>query len=450
MSGLTSAALKFPLAVTTFAAQKLVGALPLADSGIGRAVQSNLYKTGEAAQRDFATNTALFGAFQFGDAAQEAILSMLTDALTLKVLKPEYLRGAMSGLMRGGAGAIGTVATPTARELLAQQFRNTFDVIALVNHVYAPDHLSSDGTYPLEEMLDKAYSGGHYPTLWSIEGVGERYAEAFMHEKRPVRDLLTSGQGGAMPLKAQLMMHAGMGIAFAKDAVVKITPWSSEIEIKDVLREFLDICLANSMPGYLGAAVESLGLVTRTWHKQLVTPLTRQLGEVDPNAVEFFWHGAGRAMNFSPMYMLPGLSPWLAAQQEPPDDIARRNARSGVAWAYTVVNSRQPEITANFLATRGEEVSGDDGFACGAYSSLTMASDMVPGHEVVAAYGRYQPDPGKPAEVDAWNQYIGQDALTRINHYRETLKTYGKLDELFRYHSLPKYIAELEAGSQEP
>ncbi len=271
-----------------------------------------------------------------------------------------------------------------------------------------------------------------------------------MNEKRPVRDLLTSGKGGALPAKAQLMMHAGIGIAFAKDAAAKLTPWSSEAEFKDVLREFLDICLANSMPGYLGAAVESLGLVTRTWHKQLVTPLTRYLGEVDPNAVEFFWHGAGRAMNFSPMYMLPGLSPWLAAQQEPPDDIARRNARSGVAWAYTVVNSRQPEITANFLATRGEEVSGDDGFACGAYSSLIMASDMVPGHQYVAAYGTYQPDPGKPAEVDAWNQYIGQDCLARINHYRETLKTHSKLDELFRYHSLPKYIAELEAGSLEP
>jgi len=445
MSGLANAAIKFPLAVTTFAAQKLVGALPLANSDLGRAVQSNLYKTGEAAQRDFATNTTLFGAFQFSDAAQSAILSAVTDTLTLKVLKPDYIRGAVSSLARGGAGALGTVATTTARELLALQFRNTFDVIALVNHVYAPDQLSSDGTYPLTEMLDKAYAGGDYPALWSIEGLGERYAEAYMHTGQPVRDLLNAGPGAALPFKAQLMMHAGIGIAFAKEAVMKLTPWSSATEIQDVLREFLDICRANSMAGCLGAAVESLGLVTRTWHKQMVTPITRNLGEIDAGAVEFFWHGAGRAMNFSPMYMLPGLSPWLAAQQEPPDDIARRNARAGVAWAFTVVNSRQPEITANFLATRGDEVSGDDGFACGAYSSLIMASEMVPGHQYVAAWGRYQPDPSNPAAVDAWNQHIGQDALNNINHYRETLKKFGKLDEVFRYHSLPKYVAELEA-----
>ena len=444
MSRLASQALKFPLAVTTFAAQKLVGALPLSNSTVGRAVQTNLYKTGEAAQRDFASNTTLFGAFQFSDAAQNAILSAATDALSLKFLRPDYLRGAANSIMRSGAGAIGSVASPTARELLAQQFRNTFDVIALVNHVFAPAVLSSDGTYPLDEMLAKCYEGDDYPSLWSVEGLGERYAEAYMHEKKPVRDLLSRGPGAEIPAKAQLMMHAGIGISFAKDSVRKLTPWSSELEFKDALREFLDICEANSMPGYLGAAVESLGLVTRTWYKQMVTPITRYLAEIDPNALDFFWHGAGRAMNFSPMYMLPGMSPWLAAKLEPPDDRARLNARAGVAWAFSVVNSRHPEITDNFLATRGEEVSGDDGFENGAFSSFIMAGEMVPGHKYIPAYSRHQPDPGNPTAIDAWNQHIGQDCVTRIDHYREVLRSHGKLDEVFRYHCLPQYVAELE------
>lgn len=445
MSGLASAAVKFPLAVTSFAAQKMISALPMSDSSMGRAVQTNLYKTGEAAKRDFASNTALFGAFQFSDAAQNAILSAVNDAVSLKVLSPSYLRDTLTSLMRGGTGAIGTVATANARELLALQFRNTFEVIGLVNHVFAPGELSADGSYPLDEMLDKCYSNGDYPALWSVEGLGERYAEAYMHTGHPVRDLLSAGPGAAIRNKAQLMMHAGIGITFAKDALRKLTPWSSDTEFQEVLRGFLDICRANSMAGYVGAAIESLGLVTRTWYKQMVTPVTRNLGELDPAAVEFFWHGAGRAMNFSPMYMLPGLSPWLASQQEPPDESSRRNARAGVAWAFSVVNSRHPQITANFLATRGDEVSGDDSFNCGAFSSFIMATEMVPGHEYIQAYSRYQPDPGNPAAIDAWNQHIGQDCITRINHYRETLKKHGKLDEVFRYHSLPSYIAELEA-----
>jgi hypothetical protein len=450
MSGLASAVIKFPLAVTTLAARKLVGALPLGDLGMGRAVQSNLYKTGEAAQRDLAPNAVLSGALQFTDAAQEALLAMATDALTLRILQPEYLRGAMSGLMRGGTGAIGTMATPNARDLLAWQLRNTCDAIALVNHTDAPAQLSPEGAWPLEELLDKAYSDGEYAAPWSIEGLGERYAEAHLRESTLVRDLLTSGPAAALPSRARLMMHAGMGHAFATDAVAKLTPWSDVTEFDDTLREFLDRCRANSMAGYVGAAIESLGFATRAWHKQMVSPLTRRLGEIDPAALEFFWHGAGRALNFQPLYMLPGLSPWLAAQQEPPDDVARHNARAGVAWAFTLVNIRRPEITANFLATRGEDVSGDDAFACGAWSALIMAGDTVPGHQYVGAYGRYQPDPANPAAVDAWHQHIGEDSLTRVNHYRDTLKAYGKLDEIFRYHALPKYVAELEAGEQEP
>jgi len=142
-------------------------------------------------------------------------------------------------------------------------------------------------------------------------------------------------------------------------------------------------------------------------------------------------------------------SPWIASQQEPPDDLARKNARSGVAWAFTVVNRRHPEITANFLATRGEEVAGDDSFACGAFSSLIMAGDMVPGDENVINYGKFQPDAGDPAAIDAWNQNLGLEVGKRLEQYRETLRANNKLDEVFRYHSLPKYVADLEAAAKE-
>ena len=425
-----------------------MGVLPIANTKTGRAVQTSLYKTGESAKQEFASNTALFGAFQFTDKAQTALIDFASDALTLKVLAPSYVRNMFAGLMQGSTGAIGAVGTARARELLREQFGNTFDVIAYVNHVDAPSSLTPDGDYPIDEMVERMYARGDYPALWLVEGLGERYAEAYLNDGEEVHGLLSSGKGAELPEKTQMMMHAGMGITFAKHAVSTLTPFSSESEIADAVRLFLDLCDSNAQECYKGAALESLGLVTRTWYGQLVQLIYTQLLRIDQAASEFFWHGAGRAMYFAPMYMLPGFSPWKAAMTEPPDDRARRNARAGVAWAFTVVNIRQPGISANFLRNRNSEIAGDDAFNDGVYSTLTMAGEMVPGHAYVHAFSQYKPDPGDAQGTDAWNKFIGADCELRLEYYRKTLKAANKLGEVFRYHSLPDYIDGLAAGLQ--
>ncbi len=175
----------------------------------------------------------------------------------------------------------------------------------------------------------------------------------------------------------------------------------------------------------------------------MVNLIYDHLALIDGPASEFFWHGAGRAMYFSPMYMLPGLSPWDAASVEPPNETARRNARAGVAWAFTIVNVRQPEIASNFLVNRVSEIEGNDAFTDGVYSALIMAGEMVPRHRFVTGYCRYKPDAKNPAAVSVWNQWVGTDVEARVNFYRQTLKAHGKLSEVFRYHSLPDYVAEL-------
>ena len=446
MNGFASQALKFPVALSSFGAERLLNALPFGDSEAGRKARASLYKAGDSAKKDFSTNTLLFGAFQFSDKAQSALINLASDAVTLKVLKPSYLWNAVSELVHGSTGAFETVASSNSRRLLREQFGNTFDVIGFVNHVDAPSELSADGTYPAEAQIEKLYSRGHYPALWLIEGLGERYARAHMAAGNPVHGLLSTGQGASLPEQSQLMMHAGIGIEFAKHAIGHLTPCSSNSEVDDALREFLRLCNDNSQERYKGAALESLGLVTRTWYMQLVTLIYDRLVLLDVPASEFFWHGAGRAMYFSPMYMLPGLSPWHAANQEPPNEIARRNARAGVAWAFTIVNIRQPEITANFLKHRSEEISGNDAFTDGAYSTLIMAGEMVPGHRFVTGYGRYQPNREDTDAVEAWNRYVGSDCEARVNYYRQTLKSHGKLGEVFRYHPMPEFVAEVEAG----
>ena len=440
-----NAALKFQVAISSFGAQRMLGVLPIASTEPVRTAQVTFYKAGEAAKNDFKTNTALFGAFQFADKAQSALASLTSDTLSLKVLNLRYIRGMAAGIAQGSADAVESVATEEARRLLKIQFGNTFDVIGFVNHVDAPSRLSSeDGTYPLEDVIEKSYSHGDYPALWYVEGLGERYAEAYMSDGKEVRDLLTSGKAAVADQKIQTMMHAGIGISFAKHAVANLTPWSTDPEYRDALTVFLELVRRNSMPGYEGAALESLGLVTRTWHGQLVNQISSHLMEIDPDAFEFFWHGAGRAMYFSPMYMVPGLSPWDAADNEPPNDIACRNARAGVAWAFTIVNVRHPEIHANFLRYKADRIAGNDAFTDGVYSTLIMAGDMVPNHEYVSAFGRYQPDSSDPAMVAAWTNYIGIDADAKVNSYRQKLKKHKKLGEVFRYHDLPQFIADLK------
>jgi hypothetical protein len=443
MADTTDALLKWQIAVSCFAAQRMLSVLPLSRREPLRSMQELFYETGEAAKKDFRTNTWLFGSFQFGDKAQSALADLVSDTIRLKVLNPGYMMDVVSDLFRESTDAVATVGSTDGLGRLTEQFQNMRDVLGFVNDVDAPEELAADGTYPLAEKLEKFYARGDYPALWLVEGLGERFARARSKKNRDVRDLFTSGEGAALPAKARLMMHAGMGIAFAKDAIDELTPWSSERTVKDALKGFLQRIARNSMPGYEGAALESLGLVTHTWYAQLVRLVSDQLLALDADAGEFFWHGAGRSMYFSPMHMLPGLSPWEAADHEPPDETARRNARAGVAWAFTIVNVRQPEITAHFLRHRTDSISSNDAYTNGVHSTLVMAGEMVPGHKDVSEFCRFRPDADDSGLVSAWNTYIGRDAGDKIDQYRRSLEADGQLGEVFRYHDLSQFVADL-------
>ncbi len=448
MMEFVDAALKFQVAMSSFAAQRALGVLPMSDSDSLKATQEKLYKTGEAAKQAFMTNTALFGAFQFADKAQSVMAELASDTFSGKVLHPSYIKHAAESGVHVASDAVQALGSGHSRELLTEQFSNTFDVIGFVNHVSAPKHLSADGTYPLEEMIKQCYSHGDYPALWYVEGLGERYATAYLNDSlakgTELHGLLSSGKMLEVDQKVQTMMHAGIGIIFGKHAVAALTPWSTDAEIRAAIDVFTKLVKNNSLQGYIGAALESLGLVTRTWHGQLVSRISAVLKETDQDLYEFFWHGCGRAMYFSPMYMIPGLSPWDAADSEPTEDIAKRNARAGVGWAFTIVNSRQPEIAANFVRHKAHRLEDHDGYTNGVYSTLTMATDMVPGHRFVRAFGKFEPEDALGR--DNWRKHIGCDVAEIITKIHAELKAANKLGEVFRYHkNLPEYAASFQA-----
>ena len=106
---------------------------------------------------------------------------------------------------------------------------------------------------------------------------------------------MMEGQAAHIPHKALTMMHAGLGLCLAESLMKQLTPDSSVAETERVLKAFIRLCKNNSRPGYVGCALESLGLVTRCFNYPMVDLVQRVLADVDEIAWEFFWRGAGRA-----------------------------------------------------------------------------------------------------------------------------------------------------------
>ena len=436
-------------ALGAFGAQQMLRALP-AGSGAGNSVRASVYKTTEAAQHEFEQIAPLFFAYEVGHLAERTIADFAADAVSLRILSPAWALDVGSALAESTIDALKSLGSSEARRLYVQQFRNNFSVVNFVNRSDAPTRLGADGSYPLNQTVASCYEGDYperdWPALWKVEGAGEKFAEANLRAKPNLRNLLTSGIGLQQPEKAQLMLHSGMGLAFAKDVIRTITPWSSDAEFDKALSRFIELCRENSRKGYLGAALQSLGLVTRTWHTQMVKPVSNHLQRIDPLAREFFWRAVGGAMYFCPLNWIPGWSPFFSAETEPTDISARRNARAGVAWPFTIVNLRQPGIMANFLKQKSNEIEHKGAFQNGVLSALIMAAESVPGHYYVAKFAEYQPE--DKAGCDAWNEYIGKDLKSRVESYRETLRNHQRLDEIFRYQNLAELVRSLENGDK--
>jgi hypothetical protein len=242
------------------------------------------------------------------------------------------------------------------------------------------------------------------------------------------------------------VMHAGIGLGFAQPLMNTITPYCAPEEIRRVLQEFVKLVDDNSRPGFEGAAYESLGLVTRFWHSEMVYIVDQYLRQFAPHVVGYYWHGVGRSLYFLPLYFVPGLlSPWLAIQREAPDELAFLNMTAGLAWATTIVNVRQPELMENFLRIRGDQVSHTPAFTNGLMSTLIMGIDITPGDTYIMEFLHYQPKSSNARVVEMWNRLVAQPAREAVLHLQPILSKHERLGEVFQYHaSLPELAARLE------
>ena len=194
----------------------------LSPNGIRKAEGAFYYLT-VAAQEQFATSPLFFAGFQFGDEAQRAAVDLFFDGLDLRILRPEWIDHTIGSIARQ-AVATGRALLPGDNlRLYIDSLRNALTVVNLVNRSFSLLALPP-GPIDLRNAIEKSYSFGEYEPLWLVEGLGEAYANQNWLDAAPVHGLLSTGQGAHLPEKSLLMMHAGMGISFAKHLIRPLTP----------------------------------------------------------------------------------------------------------------------------------------------------------------------------------------------------------------------------------
>lgn len=377
---------------------------------------------------------AAVDAFQVGDSLQR-------DAIDRWLPEPAW---APAGWLRAAAAAGETTGrsarffAPTTEGCSAwRELLDKLEVYRLVRGVAERIGVPAAGEpFDLETLVGRAYSLDDFAALWAVEGLGHDDAERAWPVRGPrPRALLTGERATELPAKSLLMLHAGLGLAFAQRLLAELPPDAPAERVRGTVAEVLELCRSNSRPGLEGAALESLGLVTRTFHGGRVGAVDRALRDLDEQAARgFFWHGVGRALYFLPINFVPaGDATWRPFEMgcaEAPDPAARRNVLAGLGWAFTLVNMRRPELmTGLLLAPHGARLEREAGFSNGVASSVAMRAETTPGTPLVRTFLDHRP----PTDTAArWGALVVGPARRVLDEVYPRLRREGRLGELFR------------------
>lgn len=394
------------------------------------------------------------GLFAVGDELQRELIDLIASSMTVKALNPLNLFELP--LMRRSTDTLRALLPGKNSQLLVRELRNKMAVFNLVRQVSTLLDLPDGPPYPpLIELVERAMALEEYPRLWAIEGLGHYHGDTFWKRNEIPRNILTDDQYRDVPAASLTMLHAGIGMAFAQHLMKTVNHLSPVSEIRHVLKEFITLCRENSQPGYEGAALESLGLITRhgqfygdTRPTVMVQIISDELTNLDLEVLGYFWHGVGRATYFLPINFIPGYGSICHAadmlRQMAPDDYALRNAISGLAWGVTMVNIRHPEVMENWLALQGGQLTENDALSNGVVSSIMMRYDTTPGASFITSYYEHVPD---YAVLSLWNTHVREACETTLQSYYPALVSHGRLGEIFRYQSLPDLVSQLEHAS---
>jgi hypothetical protein len=239
-----------------------------------------------------------------------------------------------------------------------------------------------------------------------------------------------------------------MGLSLADRLLAGLKPRSADADIDVVLRQFIALCQQNSRPGYTGAVLEALGLITQLRYPQMVRLIDWRLSAIAPDIVGYFWHGVGRGLYFLPRHALPCRSfTWSAvdmAQGEAPHTLGRLNALGGLAWALTLVNIRHPAILEAFLKHYGDVLAANEAFSTGVSTALMIWYDIERDDPYLRAFLQHQPDPANPRLVQLWNNHVRGPSQAVLQQYDGALQARHGLGEAFQHQPLSALVDRLK------
>src|SRR3954447_2524691 len=382
--------------------------------------------------------------YQLSQCAQEGLANLLPTLLTPELLYPSTWVEVSVEVAQRALAATRQLAEGNGG-LVAEELRAKGEVFCLVLDVAKLIGVPSDPPFPLEELLARAYALGPFRALWAVEGLGKEYGDSFWHQGIVPRGILSDERTGGLPGRSLTMLDAGIGLSFAKYLLDGTSPRTPPAELAATVSEIVRLGRDNARPGYLGAAWESLGLVTRTFHPDLVASVDRILRATAPEVLGYYWHGVGRAVYFAPINFLPGSDGLLfeMAAREAPDEPARLSALAGAAWAYVLVAQRNPEILASLvLDPYGDALARTPAFANGVASSVMMRFDTTPGAPFIESFLQYRP--ASPRLVALWDRLVRIPGETALTVYYPVIKQHNRLGDIFEYRDLAEFVARLQ------
>lgn len=449
MREFTKLTLSLPWAMSLFGMEQLTNVVLPQHSGKATAAFDAITQAAGAQLSELVQ-----GLFLLGDNLQRETTDLAFNLLTPEVFNP-WSR-VTSEFMQQSTEIFRSLNPLQNGTLTLQELQNKVQVFVLVRNIPGTLQLPAEPPYPtLREVVQRAYAMEAYPTLWAVEGIGHWYGDTFFVRHEVPRGILTAANVRDLPAESLTMLHAGIGMSFAQYWMKTVNHRSPLADIRYVLTQVIALCHDNSQPGYVGAALESLGLITRngqfyseTRPDEMVQIVSRELAHLDPEVFEYFWRGVGRAHYFLPIHFVPGYgSSWHAVKMirnAVPNEQAWRNAIAGLAWGITMVNIRHPQVVASFLQHHGAQLAVDDSFANGVASSLMMRYDTTPDAPFIAPFYHYQPDATDPQLVQLWQYHVQQPSTVALQEYYPVLKRHQRLGEIFRYQALAALVAQLQ------
>ena len=325
---------------------------------------------------------------------------------------------------------------------LLREVANKLRVVEASADTRARLRLDDQDDEPLRRPLERAADLEPFARLWAVEALGTWYGDRALAQAngRDPEAVLTDEAASGVPAWSLTMLHAGVGASLAGEVLTGLAPASSPAAVRKAVSRFVRLCRRSSRRGHAGAALESFGFVARMFRASLVRPLDREIAEVEPELLGYFWHGAGRAMYFAPANLLPSANTPRSViadlERDTPHELAYRNALSGIAWELTLVNLQDPEVMEVLLRYHGAPATGHAPFSNGVGSAVVVRSLTTPDDASVTPFIDYEPRSGA-AGAAAWRSLVAVPCRAALDRRRRESQQAGGLEELFRYRLSP-------------